>query len=168
MIIVPFDGSELAEAGLVRAAQFGEVFDTTVVAVSVIPDGNTGYARERDWLDETTEFDRQEVVSTLHEQVTDIAPGVEFQYELAGRSAAPGAIASKVRSLADQREATMVVVGSENAGRLVTGVSSVGGNIATSGSYDVLVVRDPTPAETARERDSAGDVIDNARSDFYF
>jgi nucleotide-binding universal stress UspA family protein len=168
MIIVPFDGSELAEAALVRAAQFGEVFDTRILAVSVIPEGNADYARERGWLGEFDEFDRQEVVSTLHEQVTDLAPGAEFQYELVGRSASPGAIAGEVRDLADEKEATMVVVGSENAGRLVTGVSSVGGNIATEGGYDVLIVRDSTPAEKAKRRGGPKEVIDKAKSDFYF
>mgnify|MGYP003836178145 CR=1 FL=1 len=36
-ILVPFDGSDLAEAALIRATQFGNLFDEDVLAVSVIP-----------------------------------------------------------------------------------------------------------------------------------
>jgi len=39
-LVVPFDGSDLAEAALVRATEFGSVFDEDVLAISVIPKGN--------------------------------------------------------------------------------------------------------------------------------
>ena len=35
----------------------------------------------------------------------------------------------------------LVVVGSENAGRVVAPVSSVGGSVASGADYDVLIVR---------------------------
>jgi len=38
-LVVPFDGSELAEAALVRATEFGNVLEEDVLAVSVIPKG---------------------------------------------------------------------------------------------------------------------------------
>ena len=168
MILVPFDGSELAEAALVRAKQFAEVFETEVMVVSVIPEDNAEYARERGWISEFADYDREEIISTLHQNVIDLYPGAEFTYETVGRSATPGAIAAEVRELADENDAKMVFVGSENAGRLVTGVSSVGGNIATEGSYDVLLVRNAEPARTARLTSEDEEVIDTAKSDFYF
>ena len=39
----------------------------------------------------------------------------------------------------------MVFVGSGNAGRLVTSLSSVGGTLASNGAYDVVIVRNRTP-----------------------
>jgi nucleotide-binding universal stress UspA family protein len=56
-LVVPFDGSELAEAALVRATEFGNVFDEDVVAVSVIPKGDNSYAREHGWIEANEEFD---------------------------------------------------------------------------------------------------------------
>ena len=47
VLVVPFDGSALAEAALDRAAQFSETFDAELLAVTVIPNGNAAYARER-------------------------------------------------------------------------------------------------------------------------
>ena len=48
--VVPFDGSTLARAAMVRSVEFHTVLDERVVAVSVIPEGNARYARERNWI----------------------------------------------------------------------------------------------------------------------
>lgn len=79
--VVPFDGSELAEAALVRAVEFATVLDERVVAVSVIPRKNASYARERGWIDPGDTFDLDTVVASLHEDVTAHAPNAEFRYE---------------------------------------------------------------------------------------
>ncbi len=70
-LVVPFDGSELAEAALVRATEFGTVFEEDVLAISVIRNENAKYARERDWIGPNEEFDLETVVTSLHEQVMD-------------------------------------------------------------------------------------------------
>ncbi len=49
----------------------------------------------------------------------------------------------------------MVFIGSENAGRLVTAVSSIGGFVATDQSYDVVIVRDRSPAKIAKLRNAS-------------
>nr|WP_225307900.1 hypothetical protein [Haloarcula sp. CBA1129] len=79
-LVVPFDGSELAEAALVRATEFGTVFEEDVLAVSVIRKGNAKYARERDWLKPNEEFDLETVVTSLHEQVMDLCPSSDFRH----------------------------------------------------------------------------------------
>ncbi|WP_251330317.1 hypothetical protein [Haloplanus pelagicus] len=94
--VVPFDGSDLAEAAMVRAVAFGGVLDERVV-VSVIPSGNDGYARERDWLDAGEPYDRGTLVGRLHEAVTSLAPDTEFRYETVGRHAASGTLEGPAR-----------------------------------------------------------------------
>jgi nucleotide-binding universal stress UspA family protein len=44
--VVPFDGSELAEAALVRAVEYGAALDEEIAAVVVVPERKQ-YAREK-------------------------------------------------------------------------------------------------------------------------
>ncbi|WP_435130120.1 universal stress protein [Halobaculum sp. D14] len=164
-LFVPFDGSELAEAALVRAAEFGVVFEEDVLAVSVIPDGNVDYARSRGWLGPDESFDRDAVVATLHSQVTDLCPSADFRHKFVDRYAPAGTIASRVRSLAQSEDASMVFVGSENAGHVVSTVSSVGRGVAADDSYDVVIVRHRRPAKVARLRNASPHR--SPKSDFY-
>lgn len=163
-LVVPFDGSTLAEAALVRATAFGNVFEEDVLAVSVIPKGNATYARERGWIGQGEEFELESVIATLHEQVTDLCPSADFRHRVVGRYASPGLVAKRLRKVARNQDASMVFIGSENAGQLVTGVSSVGHTIATDEAYDVVIVRDCRPAKIAKIRDASPQ---KPKSDFY-
>jgi nucleotide-binding universal stress UspA family protein len=154
-LVVPFDGSELAEAALVRATEFGNVFDERVLAVSVIPEGRADYAREHGWLGPDEEFDLSAVVSTLHEQVTDLCPSANFRHVVVDRDVPTGSIAGRLKEVAREEDASMVFIGSENAGHLVTAVSSVGGSVAADESYDVVVVRHRSPARIAELEDAS-------------
>jgi nucleotide-binding universal stress UspA family protein len=162
-LIAPFDGSDLAEAALVRATQFGIVFDEDVLAVSVVPEGNATYARERGWLAADERFEMERVVSNLHEQVTALCPSANFRHRVVDRFAPPGTIASAVRKLARAEDASMVFIGSENAGRFVAAMSSVGGTIATDDAYDVVIVRNRAPPKVDRLRDASP----RLKSEFY-
>jgi len=163
--VVPFDGSELAAAALVRAVEFGGVLDERVLTVSVIPDGNAAYAQERGWLEADEPFDREAVVATLQEDVTALAPNAEFRYETVGRRATAGTIASRLRGIAREVDASMVFVGSENAGRLVSSLSSVGGTVAADDAYDVVIVRNRTPSKVPRVAETSPHRAE--KSDFY-
>jgi nucleotide-binding universal stress UspA family protein len=145
--VVPFDGSELAETALVRAVEFGSVLDERVIAVSVIPEDDASYARERGWIGPDAPFDLEDVVATLHEAVAAHAPAAEFRYEVVGRRATAGTIASRIRSMARDADASMVFVGSENAGHVVSSLSSVGDTVAADDAYDVVIVRNRTPSK---------------------
>ena len=46
-LVVPFDGSALAEAALIRATELRPAFHETIMAVSVIPEADTNYASDR-------------------------------------------------------------------------------------------------------------------------
>lgn len=150
VVVVPFDGTALSETALDRAVDFADVLEARVVVVSVIPNGNVRYARERGWLDDDEGFDMDTVLRRLANRVAAIAPAAEFEYEVVGRYTQAGAIASKIRSVARAASADLVVIGSDNAGRIVSSVSSVGRTVATDNSYDVLIVRGPANQEGAQ------------------
>ncbi|GAB7094547.1 universal stress protein [Halolamina litorea] len=154
-LVVPFDGSELAEAALVRAVEFDAVFEEGVVAVSVVPRADVTHAREVGLLDADESFDVETVVERLHKRVDALAPRAEFQYEVVGKHASAGTIAKHVRRAARKADASLVVLGSENAGHLTVSVTSVGGSIASDDAYDVLIVRNRSPSKVDRVKESS-------------
>lgn len=163
-LIVPFDGSDLAEAALVRAAEFDAVFDESIVAIAVVPE-DPEYAREHGWLDENEPFDVDVVTSRLREQVSSLVPNAEFEYRTVDRFAPRGTIADRLRRFARHRGASLVFIGSENAGRLAAGVVSVGSSIAAESTYDVVLVRHRSPSRVDALRSSSPH--SESVSDFY-
>jgi len=164
-LVVPFDGSELAEAALVRAAEFATVFEENVRAVSVIPENNARYAREQGWLGPEEEFDLESVVGDLHTNVTDLYPSADFQHVVVDRYAPTGEIANRIRKLARDAGASMVFVGSENAGHVVASVSSVGKRVLREDAYDVVIIRQRMPSKVAALREHSPHREE--KSDFY-
>jgi len=164
-LVVPFDGSDLAEAALVRATEFSVTFDEKVLAISVIPSGDSEYARDHGWIAPDEEFDMATVVSNLHEQVTDLCPAADFRHEVVGKYAPAGAIAKRIRKIARREDASMVFIGSDNAGHIVTSVTSVGESIASGDEYDVVLVRDRSPAKVKKLKTESP--FRKEKSDFY-
>jgi len=138
--VVPFDDRRLARVALDRAQSYASLTDERVVAVTVVPK-NPSYARERDWLGPDESFELQAILERLAEAVDGIAPEAEFEYVLADRYASPGTISSKIRRKARDLDAAVVFVGSENAGRMLTTLRSVGHSVAADDTYDVHIVR---------------------------
>ncbi|WP_436900507.1 universal stress protein [Halovenus halobia] len=138
-LIVPFDNSPLAKAALVRARQFDQILEEGVIVVSVIPAQNAEYARERGWIGEDEPFDGEQIVATLREAVEAVAPDAEFEYITVDRFAPHGVIGNKIRKFARNNGATIVFLGSQNAGRIVRS-TSVGASVVTDRSYDTMVV----------------------------
>ena len=139
--VVPFDGSALGEAALGRAVELGDALDESVVAVSVVPRGNVRYARKRGWLDAGEPFDLEAVVSRLRDSVETLAPSIAFRHATVGQSASASEIGRELRAVARDVDASVVFVGSENAGRIVLSMTTVGSNVATDTAYDVYLVR---------------------------
>ena len=141
--LVPFDGSQLSTAALARADEFrtAGLGVEEILVVAVVPDGNVRYARRQGWLDDDEPFDAELVSERLREQARAVTPSFSFRMETVGKRAKPGDIAGRVRSVARSEDVAMVFVGSENAGRMVTSVSSVGGSVAHEAGYDVVIVR---------------------------
>ena len=159
-LVVPYDGSELAKTALIRAAQFDAVFDQGVVAVSVVPRNNTSYARARGWIDPEASFDGESIVESLRRSVAEIAPDAVFRHLSVGRNAPAGTIANKLRQFAREQDASIVFIGSENAGRMV-GSLSVGSSVSAEQSYDTMIISQarPTKIKELEAEVSTEDVI---------
>lgn len=142
-LLVPFDGGDLAVAALRRAAALSGHLGQPVVTVTVIRNRNAEAVREAGWLADGEPFDLDVIVGRLREQVRAEAPDAEVVYETVDRHAPTGVVSRRIRRTATDRDASMVVIGSDNAGRIVTSVSSIGRSLAAENAYDVLIVRSP-------------------------
>jgi nucleotide-binding universal stress UspA family protein len=144
--VVPFDGSDLAETALVRAVEYGGTLEEGVTAVSVVPERKR-YAREKGWIGENESYDVDAVVEELRERVRTLAPDASFEYERIREFPPENRIADRIERLVLQQDPTLVFLASENVGRVVTPLTSVGVHVAADDSYDVLLVRQSTPPE---------------------
>lgn len=146
-LVVPFDGSTLSIAALRRAAQFETVLEEDVFAVSVIPRDNTGYARERGWIDDTETYDTESILSHLRTEIAKLAPNASFHYIFVDRYAPRGTIAGRIRKFAREHGASIVFIGSTNAGRIVSAIT-VGQSVSGDRSYDTFIVSNEMPPES--------------------
>lgn len=139
-IFVPFDGSDHAKLALDRGAELATCFDTDLLAIAVIHRGVDDPVK-LGWLEPDERFDPALVARRLEAIVDHEAPMAEFQAINETARLSRGAVAKRLRRFARREDADMVVMGSENAGRIVTPLSSVGGSVAADRAYDVLLVR---------------------------
>jgi nucleotide-binding universal stress UspA family protein len=144
-LVVPFDGSELSKTALVRAAQFDTVLNQGVFVVSVVPRNNVPYARERGWIGPNESFDSEKIVDALRASVAKIAPDAEFHHISVGRNSPSGTIANKIRKFARDNKASIVFVGSKDAGRIASSLS-VGSSVTSDRSYDTMIISNARPS----------------------
>ncbi len=142
--VVPFDGSELAEAALVRAGEYGRALDEDVTAITVVPE-RTRYARAKGWIDEDDSLDVETLVRSLRDQVQTLAPDASFEYERIREFPPEAQIAEHIERLARSHDPSVVFLGSDNVGRVVTPMTSVGVHVADEDDYDVFIVRQSGP-----------------------
>ncbi|MXV61040.1 universal stress protein [Natronorubrum sp. JWXQ-INN-674] len=148
-LLVPFDGSDLARKALEKAAAFGELLDEEVVVVTVIPD-DAEYARDRGWITEGEPFDPDAIETGIRARAEEIDSEATFRTERVN-SDEPTAtsttnVVREIRRIAGEIEASVVFIGSENAGSVIAPQSSVGSPVANDQRYDVYVVREPGEA----------------------
>ncbi|MFB6102191.1 MAG: universal stress protein [Haloplanus sp.] len=144
-LLVPFDGSALSETALKRACEFGAYRDEDVVALTVVPD-DASFAQERGWIDAGDAYRPDELCLQFEERVKAIDEAVEFRCERPGESEVETATAvdnvtRTIRTVAETLDVSIIFVGSENAGRVSTPVTSVGDPLSTDPRYDVHIVR---------------------------
>lgn len=137
--LVAFDGTDLSTAALRRAADFAETNDERLIVVSVLPTDRT--LAEEYGLVEGDDYDPEAAAGRLRDAALDIVPDADVRIDHIDRYAGKGQIASKIRKRARQEDAKIVFLGSDNAGRIVKPVSSVGGSVASGLEYDVFIVR---------------------------
>lgn len=137
--LAAYDGSPLAEAALRRAARFARVEREDLVVTSVVPTDEP-LAETYD-LVEGEEYDPEAAAERLRTEARSVAPDGEFRARRVDPYAGKGRIATEIGHVIREVDADLVVVGSENAGRVVEPVSSVGSSVASGTDYDVLIVR---------------------------
>ncbi|ELY72831.1 UspA domain-containing protein [Natronobacterium gregoryi SP2] len=143
-LLVPFDGSQLATKALEKASTFGDLLDESVVVLTVIPD-DPEYARERGWITQGEPFDSDAIATGMETRAREVAPEATFRVEEV-QSDEPTATATtnvvrEIRRVAAEIGTSVVFIGSENAGSVISPQSSVGSPVANDQRYDVYVVR---------------------------
>jgi len=144
VLLVPFDGSPLSEAALERATEFSDYTGEEVVVLSVLPDSGE-FAVDRGWVDSEGAYDPDAVARTLEERVGELAPDARFRAETPEDVSSMASITTDVvrtiRTVAHEESASIIFIGSENAGRVSSPVCSVGDPISEDPQYDVHIVR---------------------------
>ncbi|SIR74115.1 universal stress protein [Natronorubrum thiooxidans] len=145
-LLVPFDGSKLARKALEKAATFGDLLDEEVVVLTVIPDDDE-YARKRGWITEGEPFDLEAIEAGMKVRAGEVAPEATVRTERVSSdeptSTSTTDVVREIRRIAGEIEASVVFIGSENAGSVIAPQSSVGSPVANDQRYDVYVVREP-------------------------
>lgn len=145
VLLVPFDGSPLSRAALERAAEFAGYRDEEVLALTVVP-RDADYARERGWVAGDGAFDPDAVCERMADRAAEVAPEATFRCEKPAPSQSLTAtvtndVTRTIREVAGEVGASVVFVGSENAGRVSQPVTSVGSPVSQDPRYDVHIVR---------------------------
>jgi nucleotide-binding universal stress UspA family protein len=136
--LVPFDGSPLSRSALRRAVTFSD--EQEVVTLSIIPRGKS-YAVKKGWLDASEDFDFETVSTRLQQQVEEIAPSATFETARTEPRPPGATIANIIRRKASSLDAEIVFVGSKNAGKVITPVTSVSSSVTADARYAVYIAR---------------------------
>jgi nucleotide-binding universal stress UspA family protein len=144
-LLSPYDGSALSRAAISRATEFADYRGEGVVVLTVVPD-DPSFALERGWVEEGETYDPETVEQRFAAEVEEVAPTATFRAERPESMASLAAtthndITRTIRQVAHDIDASIVFVGSDNAGRVSTPVTSVGSPISEDPEYDVHIVR---------------------------
>ncbi|MFC6974151.1 universal stress protein [Halomicroarcula sp. GCM10025709] len=144
VLLVPFDGSDLSESALERATEFAAYRDEEVLVLSVVPEAPE-FALERGWLNADETFSTELIADKLETQAREIAPDARFRCEVPEDVSSMASLTTDVvrtiRAVANEVNASIIFIGSENAGRVSTPVTSVGAPVSEDPQYDVHIVR---------------------------
>ncbi|ATW86908.1 nucleotide-binding universal stress UspA family protein [Halohasta litchfieldiae] len=148
-ILVPFDGSELARTALKRAETFADSRDEELVVLTVVPDDKS-FAVERGWIESGATYDIDRVCQQFERTVTSIVEDATFRCEIPTDSdvltaTATDDITRTIRQVAGELDVSVIFIGTENAGRISTPVTSVGSPLSKDPQYDVHIVRHTEP-----------------------
>ena len=135
VFLVPFDGSQLAEAALERAVTYADAMDTDVVAVSLIPTGSD-YAQRRRRVDPDENFAAETAATDLRRKIEEATDDAELHYEDVSAYSA-NELSDTIRQVARDVDAEVVFLGSADTDDVVIPISELNDEDA----YDVHIVR---------------------------
>jgi nucleotide-binding universal stress UspA family protein len=137
--LVAFDGRARSEAALRRAAACATRNDERLVVVSVLPTDDA--FAETYGLADGGEYDPEAAAERLHAVVGDVAPDAEFHTEHVDAYAGKRRIAERIARTAREEAADVVLLGSDDAGRVLRSITSVDDADDVEPAFDVFVVR---------------------------
>ncbi|MHB9288196.1 universal stress protein [Halobacteriales archaeon Cl-PHB] len=141
VFLVPYDGSPAAAAALDRAVEHGEALGRDVVAVSFVPTG-TEFAQRRIWVDPDEDFALDSARQELERKIDETTDETELVYDDATAGSPDDGIATEVRQVALDVDATVLFVGaSDTSSDEDEGLVTPFGPISADADYDVHVVR---------------------------
>ena len=139
-LFAPYDGTPLSTAALDRATDLATQTDEPLVAATVIPRERC-VAVDHGWLADDEAFDPERIVARLTDCVSAVAPEADYRTQYVEGRLSSGAIARKLRDIARDVDASVVVMGTENVGRTVPPASTVSGKVAARLDTDLYVVQ---------------------------
>ena len=145
VLVTPYDGSTLSRTALIHAARASELYGERALAVTIVPSQNTSYAREKGWIGNDEEFDKETILSRLRGEVKEIAPEAGFEHLVVEKYAQSGMVSNRIRRLARNRDTSAIFIGSDKAGHSFIGNDSVGGQLVFEHAYDIAITRNPLP-----------------------
>lgn len=145
-ILVPYDGSDIGRAALERGTELAEALDRELLVYAVVPD-RWRYAKDKGWVESSADFDADTIGARLRGEVAAVAQDASFEYVVVGGEPTGGYIARKIRDYARANNVMLLVLGSENVGRVVTPLKSVGKGVAAEQSYELYLVHSASLVE---------------------
>jgi nucleotide-binding universal stress UspA family protein len=139
VFFVPFDGSASADAALRRAVEHGRALDREVVAVSFVPTGSE-FAERRKWITPADDFAADEASAALKRKIEETTDETELVYEETSAGSPDDGIGEEVRRAAEDVDASILFVGAGDSS-VGDGLRTRFGTVASTGSYDVHIVR---------------------------
>ncbi len=145
-VLAPYDGSALSATALSRANEFAEHRDEPLLALTVAPDDEQ-FAIDRGWVDPGDPYDVADLRHRFAAEVAALASAADFRFEhpttdaTSMRASVTDRVAATIRATAHDVGASIVFVGSDNAGRVWSPERSVGSPVSADTEYDVHIVR---------------------------
>ena len=144
-LLIPYDGSALANAAVRRAAEFDEFREEEVVVLTVVPEDRV-FAEGRGWVADAESYDPDVIETRFETEVADLAPDASFRAERPTpseslSSSTPDDILRTIREVAREVEPSVLFIGSDNTDRLAVPTESIGSHLTDEPEYDVHIVR---------------------------
>jgi len=137
--LVAFDGGDRSRAALARAESLADRTGERLVAVSVVPT-DEALAAAYDLVADG-DYDPEAAADRLRAAAADVAPAAAFHAERVDAYAGKRRIAERIQRVARAESADVIVLGGDDAGRVVGPLASDDALVEDPPDYDLLLVR---------------------------
>lgn len=139
VFLVPYDGSQVANAALDRAVEHGKALDEQVVAVSFVPTGSE-YALRRTWIEPGEDFAVDMARKEISRKIEETTDSAERTFSENSAVQLHNGVTEEIRRVANDVEASVLFVGTDDEDE-EDDLHTPFGSISPNGEYDVHLVR---------------------------